>query len=205
MKKATTTTLSILFVALLVSLYANVYQHNKVQTLQRQTAKIEKENTANKKQLNTQRKENSTLRSQINSAKTAQNNAGKSQSELNFNRVSNKFLSTMFTFNPNSYNDREKNVKGLISEKLYNQYFPKNNNFGDANSVTSKLDTVNIYTQSEQNNNMNGLAVITFESKSGDADFKKETVLYQLKFNTTTNQLSDVQNLGSGFKATNVQ
>lgn len=44
---------------------------------------------------------------------------------------------------------------------------------------------------------MNGLAVITFESKSGDNDFQKQTVVYQLTMDTKTNKLIKVQDLGS--------
>ena len=111
----------------------------------------------------------------------------------------------MFTFEPDTYTNRKDSIKGLISNDLYNQYFPKNNNYGDANSVSSKLDKATIYTQSKQGDSMKGLAVVSFESKTGNNDWKKETDVYQLTFDTTTNQLTAVQNLGSSFKASDVE
>ena len=62
-----------------------------------------------------------------------------------------------------------------------------------------------MYTKSLQDSTMQGMAVIDYESKSGDNDFKKDTVVYQLTFDTTTNKLTDVQNLGHVMKGNNVQ
>ncbi len=51
---------------------------------------------------------------------------------------------------------------------------------------------------------MKGLAVVSYESKSGDNDWQKATVLYQVTFDTTTDRITAVQNLGSSFKASDL-
>ncbi|KRL66324.1 hypothetical protein FD08_GL001995 [Lentilactobacillus parakefiri DSM 10551] len=51
---------------------------------------------------------------------------------------------------------------------------------------------------------MKGLAVVSYESKSGDNDWQKATVLYQVTFDTTTDRITDVQNLGNSFKASDL-
>lgn len=205
MKRYVPITIAFLALALFGSLYGNFYQHAKNDKTLDQVSQLQADNRKIKKKLSTTTRENKVLNSQIEGFKTYQNNKDKSQSELNFNNVANKFLTTMFTFEPDTYTNRKDSIKGLISNDLYNQYFPKNNNYGDANSVSSKLDKATIYTQSKQGDSMKGLAVVSFESKTGNKDWKKETDVYQLTFDTTTNQLTAVQNLGSSFKASDVE
>lgn len=205
MKRYVPITIAFLVLALIGSLYGNFYQHATNDKTSDQVSQLQADNRKTKKKLSTTTRENKVLNSQIEGFKTYQNNKDKSQSELNFNNVANKFLTTMFTFEPDTYTNRKDSIKGLISNDLYNQYFPKNNNYGDANSVSSKLDKATIYTQSKQGDSMKGLAVVSFESKSGNNDWKKETDVYQLTFDTTTNQLTAVQNLGSSFKASDVE
>ncbi|WP_195193668.1 hypothetical protein [Enterococcus faecium] len=205
MKRYVPITIAFLALALFGSLYGNFYQHAKNDKTLDQVSQLQADNRKIKKKLSTTTRENKVLNSQIEGFKTYQNNKDKSQSELNFNNVANKFLTTMFTFEPDTYTNRKDSIKGLISNDLYNQYFPKNNNYGDANSVSSKLDKATIYTQSKQGDSMKGLAVVSFESKTGNNDWKKETDVYQLTFDTTTNQLTAVQNLGSSFKASDVE
>lgn len=205
MRRGLAVIVSVIGVALLISLYGNIYQHSKISKANNTISQVKKDKQQVSKKLATAKRENDVLNSQVDNFKTYQNNKDKSQSELNFNNVANKFLTTMFTFEPDTYSNRKDIIKGLISTDLYNQYFPKNTNYGDANSVTSKLDNATIYTQAKQGNSMKGLAVVSFESKSGDNDWKKETDLYQLTFDTTTNQLTAVQNLGSSFKASDVK
>ena len=111
----------------------------------------------------------------------------------------------MFNFEPDTYNKRKDSMHDIISDKLYQQYFPKSQNFGDSNNVSSKLDNATIYTQSQQGSDMKGLAVVTYESKSGDNDWRKSTEMYQIKFDTTKSQITSVQNLGSSFEAKNIK
>jgi len=142
--------------------------------------------------------------SQIDSYKTYQNNKDKSSAELSFNTVVTKFFDVMNNFKPKTYGQRKDGVKNLISDKLYQQYFSNKGTYGDSNSVSAKLNQLNLYTQSKQGQNMKGLAVVSYQSKSGDNDWQKATVLYQVTFDTTTNRITAVQNLGSSFKASDL-
>lgn len=163
-----------------------------------------KKKTADKN-LKIQTTQNEVLSDQIDTFKTMQNNKDKSTAEIDFNNKANQFLKYMFTFEPNSYNDRKDKVKGLITDDLFKQYFPSNQNFGDSNNVTSKLNKAKIYTRAKHDKNIDGLAVITFESKTGKNNFKKQTVLYQLSYDTTAKQLSKVKSLGDSFEASDIQ
>ncbi len=144
------------------------------------------------------------LSTQIDSYKTYQNNKDKSQAELSFNTVVTKFFKVMNNFKPKTYGQRKDGVKDLISDKLYQQYFSNKGTYGDSNSVSAKLNQLNLYTQSKQGQNMKGLAVVSYESKSGNNDWQKATVLYQVTFDTTTDRITDVQNLGNSFKASDL-
>lgn len=144
------------------------------------------------------------LSTQIDSYKTYQNNKDKSPAELSFNTVVTKFFDVMNNFKPKTYGQRKDGVKNLISDKLYQQYFANKGTYGDSNSVSAKLNQLNLYTQSKQGQNMKGLAVVSYQSKSGDNDWQKATVLYQVTFDTTTDRITAVQNLGSSFKASDL-
>lgn len=144
------------------------------------------------------------LSTQIDSYKTYQNNKDKSQAELSFNTVVTKFFKVMNNFKPKTYGQRKNGVKDLISDKLYQQYFSNKSTYGDSNSVSAKLNQLNLYTQSKQGQNMKGLAVVSYQSKSGNNDWQKATVLYQVTYDTTTDRITDVQNLGNSFKASDL-
>lgn len=188
--------------ALVLSLSGNVYQRmaNKQDTIQ--ISKVQKQNKTISKQLKEARKQKSLLAGQVDSLKTNANNSGKSTGEIDFSNVTKKFFDVMQNFKPKTYGQRKDKVKSLISDDLYKQYFSNSGTYGDSNSVSSKLDELTIYTQSQQGSNIKGLAVVTFESKSGNADnWTKSTVVYQLEFDTTTNRITNIQNLGTSFKA----
>ena len=205
MKRSHIISLSVLGILLVGSLSVNVIQNSTNNHVKTQLKQQENQNKDINQKLSTKSRENKVLKSEVDGFKKFENNKDKSQSELNFDTITDKFLTTMFTFEPDTYNNRKDNLKGLISDNLYNKYFPKNTNYGDANNVSSKLDKATIYTQAKQGNELKGLAVVTFESKSDDNEWKKETDLYQIKFDTTNNQITDVQNLGSSFKASDVE
>ncbi|MCT3444031.1 MULTISPECIES: hypothetical protein [Lactobacillaceae] len=182
---------------LIMSLGANAYQRSQVKQAQQQISRLQKQ----KRQVNQQKQ---LLSTQIDSYKTYQNNKDKSPAEISFNTVVTKFFKVMNNFKPKTYGQRKDSVKDLISDKLYQQYFSNKGTYGDSNSVSAKLDQLNLYTQSKQGPNMKGLAVVSYESKSGDNDWQKATVLYQVTFDTTTDRITAVQNLGSSFKASDL-
>jgi len=190
---------------LIMSLGTNAYQHSQVKQAQQQISRLQKQKRQVNQQLTKTNQQKQLLSTQIDSYKTYQNNKDKSTAEIDFNNTTNEFLKYMFTFEPDSYKTRKEHIKGLISNDLYNQYFPSNQNFGDSNNVSSKLDQAKVYTRAKQDQNIDGLAVITFESKTGSNDFKKQTVLYQLSYDTTAKQLTKVKSLGDSFEASDIQ
>lgn len=196
---------AILGIGLMTSLIFNYAQQRSKNELTTELKDTQTKKKTADKNLKTQTTQNEVLSDQIDTFKTMQNNKDKSTAEIDFNNKANQFLKYMFTFEPNSYNDRKDKVKGLITDDLFKQYFPSNQNFGDSNNVTSKLNKAKIYTRAKHDKNIDGLAVITFESKTGKNNFKKQTVLYQLSYDTTAKQLSKVKSLGDSFEASDIQ
>ncbi|NRO45162.1 hypothetical protein [Lactobacillus helveticus] len=189
---------------LVMSLGANAYQHSQVKQAQQQISRLQQQKRQVSQQLTKANQQKQLLSTQIDSYKTYQNNKDKSQAELSFNTVVTKFFKVMNNFKPKTYGQRRNGVKDLISDKLYQQYFSNKGTYGDSNSVSAKLNQLNLYTQSKQGQNMKGLAVVSYESKSGNNDWQKATVLYQVTFDTTTDRIIDVQNLGNSFKASDL-
>ncbi|WP_412053166.1 hypothetical protein [Lactiplantibacillus plantarum] len=205
MKRSVVLSIALGSLILIMSLGTNAYQHSQVKQAQQQISRLQQQKRQVSQQLTKTNQQKQLLSTQIDSYKTYQNNKDKSTAELDFNNTTNEFLKYMFTFEPDSYKTRKEHIKGLISNDLYNQYFPSNQNFGDSNNVSSKLDQAKIYTRAKQDQNIDGLAVITFESKTGSNDFKKQTVLYQLSYDTTAKQLTKVKSLGDSFEASDIQ
>ena len=204
MKRSMVLSVAIGSLILVMSLGANAYQHSQVKQAQQQITRLQQQKRQVSQQLTKTNQQKQLLSTQIDSYKTYQNNKDKSPAELSFNTVVTKFFDVMNNFKPKTYGQRKDAVKDLISDELYQQYFPQKGTYGDSNSVSAKLDQLNLYTQSKQGKNMKGLAVVSYESKSGDNDWQKATVLYQVTFDTTTNRITAVQNLGSSFKASDL-
>jgi len=192
-------------VALVVSLIGNYAQQRSKNELRTELKASQSKQKQTAQKLKAKTTKNQVLADQIDTFKSTQNNKDKSTAELEFNDTANKFLKYMFTFEPDSYKTRKEHVRSLVSDDLFKQYFPNNQNFGDSNNVSSKLDQAKIYTRAKQDQNIDGLAVITFESKTGSNDFKKQTVLYQLTYDTTAKQLTKVKSLGNSFEASDIQ
>lgn len=192
-------------VALVVSLIGNYAQQRSKNELRTELKASQSKQKQIAQKLKAKTTKNRVLADQIDTFKSTQNNKDKSTAELEFNDTANKFLKYMFTFEPDSYKTRKEHVRSLVSDDLFKQYFPSNQNFGDSNNVSSKLDQAKIYTRAKQDQNIDGLAVITFESKAGSNDFKKQTVLYQLTYDTTAKQLTKVKSLGDSFEASDIQ
>lgn len=205
MKRSVVLSIALGSLILIMSLGTNAYQHSQVKQAQQQISRLQQQKRQVSQQLTKTNQQKQSLSTQIDSYKTYQNNKDKSTAEIDFNNTTNEFLKYMFTFEPDSYKTRKEHIKGLISNDLYNQYFPSNQNFGDSNNVSSKLDQAKVYTRAKQDQNIDGLAVITFESKTGSNGFKKQTVLYQLSYDTTAKQLTKVKSLGDSFEASDIQ
>lgn len=204
MKRSMVLSVAIGSLILVMSLGANAYQHSQVKQAQQQITRLQQQKRQVNQQLTKTNQQKQLLSTQIDSYKTYQNNKDKSSAELSFNTVVTKFFDVMNNFKPKTYGQRKDAVKDLISDELYQQYFPQKGTYGDSNSVSAKLNQLNLYTQSKQGQNMKGLAVVSYQSKSGDNDWQKATVLYQVTFDTTTNRITAVQNLGSSFKASDL-
>lgn len=193
--------LSILCGLLVIVNGIQLYEHNQQNKL---LEKNEQQLQKKKKVIKTQQNKIQDLNDKVSILNENMNNKGNSISQIAFNDISKKFINAMFEFTPNSYKERKEKLEPLVSDKILEQYFPKKGHYGDSNNVTSKVDEVNVYEQAVQGKNMNGVAVITFESKIGDNPFTKQTEIYQLTMNTETNKLIKVQNLGSVNKGSDI-
>ena len=183
----------ILGLVCVISISTNVYQ---IYSDIKQSSYMKRKINIKDDKIKQQKGEINALKDRVEVLNENVSNKAVSSSQGNFNSIVSKFISVMFEYTPNSYQERKEKVSSLISAELLKRYFPKGN-YGDANDVTSKVDKVNIYRQSERQGNINGLAVITFESKIGDSDFQKRTEVYQLTMNTKTNRLIEIQDLGN--------
>ncbi|MDM5142986.1 hypothetical protein ICE98_00057 [Lactococcus lactis] len=153
MKRSHIISLSVLGILLVGSLSVNVIQNSTNNHVKTQLKQQENQNKDINQKLSTKSRENKVLKSEVDGFKKFDNNKDKSQSELNFNNITNKFLTTMFTFEPDTYNNRKDNIKGLISDDLYNKYFPKKLIMGT--QTTFHLNLIKLQFIRKQNKEMN--------------------------------------------------
>ncbi|WP_317763174.1 hypothetical protein, partial [Pediococcus parvulus] len=154
MKRSVVLSIALGSLILIMSLGTNAYQHSQVKQAQQQISRLQQQKRQVSQQLTKANQQKQLLSTQIDSYKTYQNNKDKSQAELSFNTVVTKFFKVMNNFKPKTYGQRKNGVKDLISDKLYQQYFSNKGTYGDSNSVSAKLNQLNLYTQSKQGQNM---------------------------------------------------
>lgn len=129
---------------------------------------------------------------------TLQNNDETSHVRKRFSEVNKNFFNIMYNFNPDSYKERKTGVQAYLTEELMKQFFPDGSNLEDSNNMTSKIDHIEIYNRSIQEGAIDGIVVVTYESKQADNDYKKNMDVYQVSYQPSTEKLTKMQALGVG-------
>ncbi|MDT2525141.1 hypothetical protein P7D73_18210 [Enterococcus raffinosus] len=141
----------------------------------------------------------------IRNTTVVENNNPESKNYKSFSDTTYKTFTGLYNFKPKSYKNRKDILKPLISDKLYNRYFSNEAYYGDSNGTTSEVISIDVYNKTIQDNTLNGLVVVKYQSKSGDNDFKKSTDLYQISYDVLSNKVTEITSLGTGIQGDNIE
>lgn len=112
-----------------------------------------------------------------------------------------KVFERLATYDPDTYKDRKEQVKGLLSDDLMQQYFSDTQTVEDGNDTTSNSLSVHVYQQvsNTPSEEIKGLVVQRYESATGNNAFAKALTVYELSYDVSHHQVTQIQSLGSGY------
>lgn len=118
------------------------------------------------------------------------------------------FVSRLFevnlNFTPENYEDSKQKVSSYLSDELNKEYFGQSRNtYQDANDTFSKLESVEVYPKSVQNDEMNGLVVVYHKSKKSDQDWIKGMNIFEVSYSIELKKVTKIINLGNGYSYKN--
>lgn len=123
-------------------------------------------------------------------------------SELNaeFVDIVSKLFETNLNFTPENFIDKKKEVAEYLSEELKQNFFGQGRNtYQDANSTTSRLESLKVYLKKLQNNELEGLIVAKHKSKQLGQDWKKGLNFFKVEYDITNKKVTKIENIGGGY------
>ncbi|MGM0020251.1 hypothetical protein IGK80_001130 [Enterococcus sp. DIV0609] len=190
----------------LVALFFVVQKEQKeIEGLQTKVVELKKEKTYLEKEI--QRSEHT---SQINKEaydslvrqkevlEEQQLNTETSEQRKKFADITKKLFQKMYTFTPETYGSRKKEVKEWLSEELYQQYFSEKTTVGDSNGISSDLLSCEVYVKAWTTKTIDGLVVVKYSSGSAYGS-QKGMNLFSISFNPESQRITRMDNLGSGY------
>lgn len=144
------------------------------------------------------KKENDSLKDQKQIVLKNEDNSNINKLE-DINQNLSSLFNTLYTFDNNNYLDRASKAKTYLSDELYRKMFPKDlkeDNLYD--NISSTLINFNMYNQSyyyDNNNILNFLVDITYESKNGNDNSTKHSSIYKVQYDKSINKVISLDKL----------
>lgn len=121
------------------------------------------------------------------------------KNDLEFIDVVTKLFEANLNFTPKNFIDKKKEVSSYLSDELKKSYFGQDRNtYQDANGVTSKLESLEIYPKREQKINVDGVVVCFYLSKMDNQVWNKDTIIFRVTYNSESKKVTRITNLGRG-------
>lgn len=98
----------------------------------------------------------------------------------------------LYNFTPDDFKDRQAKVKEEMTVDLYESFFNTNSQYGDSNTVTSELVSIDCYNKSIQDTTLKGLVVVVYQSNVEGAEAIKSRAVYQVTYDTTQKKVSEL-------------
>ncbi|MBF0006444.1 hypothetical protein [Enterococcus faecalis] len=180
------------------SIYSFVQMKNdQIQNRDSQIQQLKKDKNQLNQELETQHQSFLTISEELESQKgLAVNDSGNIGNQLYQNAVTNVF-NGLFSFTPDTYFSREKVISALLNDLLIDRYFGDHGYYGDANNTTSEVLKLSIYNRTIQKNTIDGLVIVSYQSKLAGEKFKMAKELYQVSFDVESGKFQEIKSLGS--------
>lgn len=117
-----------------------------------------------------------------------------------FINIVTRLFEANLNFTPENYEERKQEVSGHLSDELKNEYFGQNRKtYQDANETTSKLESLEIYSQEVKNNELVGVTIVYHRNKQINKEWVNGMNIFKIKYNIKTNKFTEIINLGKGY------
>ncbi len=117
-----------------------------------------------------------------------------------FINIVTKLFEANLNFTPENYENRKREVSGYLSDELKKEYFGQNRDtYQDANETTSKLESLEIYSQEVKNNELLGVTIVYHRNKQINKEWINGMNIFKIKYNIQTNKFTEIINLGNGY------
>lgn len=115
------------------------------------------------------------------------------------NTVTNLFEANL-NFTPKNYEDRKQEVSGYLSEELKQEYFgQKRKTYQDANGMTSKLESLEIYSKRVGSDELEGIVVTYYKSKKDVQNWIPGMNIFKVMYDSESKQVTKIISLGNGY------
>lgn len=132
--------------------------------------------------------------------KAIQSNDPNSRAYQNYQEATEKVFTGLFTFKPTNYRTRQKIIRPYLSEQLNDRYFGNNGHYGDGNHTTSTVLSLHIYNRTIQKDSLDGVVVVTYQSKIQENAYQKATEFFEVSFDVRSGKMREIQSLGTTLK-----
>lgn len=121
-------------------------------------------------------------------------------SNSEFINVVTKLFEANLNFTPENYADKKKEVASYLSEELNKEYFGQNRNtYQDANDTTSRLESLEVYSNLSQSHEVEGIVVVYYRSTQNEHSSKKGMNIFRILCDIEYQKVVKIENLGSGY------
>ncbi len=115
-----------------------------------------------------------------------------------FSSIVTNYFTSRFNYTPKDYEQSKESVKDLLSDDLYKKLFGDSFTYGDSNNVSSRLDKLEIFSGSVENNKtITGFLTVDYENKMAETDWYKNSEIYTVSYDLETQKITDIKSLGS--------
>ncbi|MCO5478437.1 hypothetical protein NG891_17035 [Enterococcus gallinarum] len=179
--------------------------HKEMQTMQQDLIQVKEEKnqlTQNETQLGqaltSEKQAHEALQKQYEELKQQHINTEGSKERQAFDTRIQIFFEKMYTFTPDTYGQRKKEVQSFLSDTLYQEYFPEAAFIGDSNGISSDLLSCDVYVKAWSTKQIEGLVVVRYSSGSAYGEQKAMNV-FALTYDPQNEWIEKMDNLGSGY------
>ena len=115
-----------------------------------------------------------------------------------FSSIVTNYFTSRFNYTPKDYEQSKESVKDLLSDDLYKKLFGDSFTYGDSNNVSSRLDKLEIFSGSVENNKtITAFLTVDYENKMAETDWYKNSEIYTVSYDLETQKITDIKSLGS--------
>lgn len=117
-----------------------------------------------------------------------------------YQKVMTEAFEVLFDFTPSNFGERREKMREYFSSDLFDSFFNPEGSYENSNGVFSRINQLSIYNRTIQEDTLDGMVVVDYESKREGSDWWKSTAFYQVSYDVNEKKIILFQPLGSVIK-----